>query len=288
MTRTFGKYRSRRKKPAKEDVEEVEQVPAAKKAPKPKKAKKAPKKKVLEDTDTDTDTDYDTEEEEVGGGLGIVPHGLHVKTLHPNLLAKTISVMDDHEFGGLKSAAKYILGEGTNKIFHHRHRATQHKKHFESIARSTRQQLAQKVGDKSVHRAVHEAMHSASLGGGFHFDHAIHIARHIHQPIGGGLSFDSALSGVKVLSKLNPLDSFKDAKSNYDKIDLHDWSARGMAKNALHAYSGNFHAAAGKMKADSALAAMTGVGAPEGAVLQGAAQGMGAVGSGLGYVARTI
>ena len=188
-----------------------------------------------------------------GAHQGLLPNRLHVDTLEPDLLAKTVSVLDDHQFTGLKHAAHYILGNHAPTVFHHRHRASQHKKHFKKITESTRASLAQDLaGNKEMHRAVHEAMHSAHLGGGFDFSHAIHVAEHLTEPVGGAFDFGTVVSTAKRLA--DPVEQVVEAKHEYDQVNLSDWSARGMARNAGHAFAGNTRMAAAHMKATSLAA----------------------------------
>ena len=237
MTRSFGKYRSRRtaKKSEPEKDEEPEPVqqkpqnkkpvkkPAKKKAQEPQPEKEIEPEEFSTDDETSTDDLEDLEEDSRRVGGGLLPSRLHVPKMTKHLLTKAVSVMDDHDFKGLKHGAKYILGHDTDVVHHHRHRATQHAKHFQQIARSTRQDLVQALhkGGEDLHRSVHEALHSAKLGGGFDFDHVIHIAKHIANPIG----------------------QLEKAKDQYDQINLNDTSLKGMVSNAGHAYSGNFHVA---------------------------------------------
>ena len=252
MGRTFGKYRSRRGKKE------------------PKKAEPEPEPEPETEPDTDTETE-ESEENPKGGALddylgqmhkdsagahqGLLPNRLHVPSLDHDLLAKTVSVLDNHEFKGLKHAAHYIVGNHAHapSIFHHRHRASQPMKHFQKIAESTRDELAHHLaGDGTMHRAVHEAMHSAHLGGGFNFSHARHIAEHLTEPVGGSFDLNRVVKAAKQLA--NPIEQLKAAKNEYDSVNLNDWSAEGMARNAGHAFAGNTRVAAAHMKATSIAA----------------------------------
>ena len=294
MGRTFGKYRSRRSKEATKK--------AAAKKPEPEEEK-------IDDQEV-TDTESEVSEENPKGGAlfddiaetgqdylkqmhrdtqvamdGLLPNRLHVETMDSDLLPKVVSVLDDHQYDGLKHAAKYILGHPTDTVFHHRHRASQPMKHFQKIAESTRDELASHLaGSDTMHRAVHEAMHSAHLGGGFDFSHAIHVAEHLHEPLGGGIT--DLVSGAGVLQKLNPLENLQSAKSSLDEINLNDTSVEGISKNVLRGYSANFNVAAAHMKTSGAIATATGVGAPEGLILGAAGTGMGMIGDGLNYVSH--
>jgi hypothetical protein len=255
MGRSFGKYRSRRSKQA-------------------AKSKQQKKEKTPEpESESDSQSESEGEQSPRGGALenymdkmhgdsvnalrGLVPNRLHVDTLEPDMLAKTVSVLDDHEFKGLKHAAHYILGNHhhADSIFHHRHRASQPMKHFQKIAESTRGELTRHLaGSEKMHRAVHEAMHSAHLGGGFEYSHAIHIAEHLHdlhEPVGGG-AFDTLVNAAKRVA--DPVEQVVAGKNEYDQVRLGDWSARGVANNAAHAFAGNTRMAAAHLKATSIVA----------------------------------
>ena len=284
MVRSFGKYRSRRK-PSEQDEEKHEpEQHEPKKQPKKQPRKKPVKaKKVIPKQETESESEASESEDDLGQiendskrvAGGLLPNRLHVQNMSKSVLTKMVSVMDDHDFKGLKHGAKYILGHPTNVVHHHRHRGTQHPKHFQKIARASREQLTHDIhhGSEDLMRAVHESIHSAKVGGGFSFDHVHHIARHIHHPITGG-SLKKAFTGAKALAALNPIKSLQSAKKSYDKIDLHDWSDRGMLNNTLNAYSGNFHVGAAHLKGASAVAAATLVGSPAALLLEPAAIGM--------------
>ena len=77
----------------------------------------------------------------------------------------------------------------------------------------------------------------------------------------------------------DPIKEVEKAKGSYDKINMNDWSASGVGKNAARAYSGNFHAASGHMKA----ANIATLGAFSGALLP-ASNAFSAVGDGIGKV----
>ncbi len=51
----------------------------------------------------------------------------------------------------------------------------------------------------------------------------------------------------------NPIAEGAKAVAATDKMDMHDWSARGVAKNAMYAWSANVHAQTAKAKADAIL-----------------------------------
>ena len=209
----------------------------------------------------------------IGGGL--LPNRLHVPIVHKNHLAKMVSVMDDHDFKGLKHGAKYILGHATDVVHHHRHRATQHVKHFQQIARATREKLTHMVhhGPEALHRAIHESMHSAKVGGGFSFEHVDHIAKHLDAPVGGSLGRtleDVAEDFGDVADEVNK------AKASYDNIDFNDRSVSGLANTVTKGYSGNFHLGAAYMNAAGAVLR------PARDVFRGAGEGFGVVGTELG------
>ena len=239
MGRTFGKYRSRRSKQAAKKEAEAKRPETDDEAPESSEelseSEENPKGGALFSDVAETGEDYlDQMHKDTQGALGgLLPNRLHVDKMDSDLLPKVVSVLDDHQFKGLKHAAKYILGHPTDTVFHHRHRASQPMKHFKQIAESKRHDLARELsGSDKMHRAVHEAMHSAHLGGGFDFSHAIHVAKHIADPI------------QQVVA----------AKDEYDQIDTSDWSAKGVASNAGHALAGNTRMAAAHMKATSIVA----------------------------------
>lgn len=290
MGRTFGKYRSRRSKEATKK--------AAAKKPEPEDEESDREQEV-----TDTESEMTESEDETKGGAldfgiaemgqdylkqmqrdtevameGLLPNRLHVDTMDEDLLPKVVSVLDDHQYNGLKHAAKYILGHPTDTVFHHRHRASQPMKHFKKIAESTRDELASHLaGSDKMHRAVHEAMHSAHLGGGFDFSHAIHVAEHLHEPVGGGFLESAKNFATKAESMMGPLSSIKKGVDEYKSIDMNDTSFRGVAKNAMHAYTGN-------IRMGSAVAQGAAIFAPEAAPeLLAASAGATAVADGVHY-----
>ena len=100
--------------------------------------------------------------------------------------------------------------------------------------------------------------------------------RHRHMPkLGGGVSAKQVFDVARTVG--DPIKEVQKAKSQYDKIDMNDWSAGGIASNASHAYSGNFHAGAAHMKA----ANIATLGAFSGALLP-ASNAFSAVGDGIG------
>ncbi len=280
MPRTFGKYRSRKKKAASDKpvaggglhenvmgavsgaVSAVKKVKTADVVSVVKKKKVSIQKAIFANDNPPRvkkkqKPSQKSESYQTGGGIqtgGAFSWRLHVPKMDKRLLANTVAAMDDHQLKGLKHGARYITGEAQNTILHHSHRGSQHKKHFQQIARTGRRELAKELrrGDSDLHQAVHEAMHSAKLGGGFDFDHAIHIAKHM----------------------VDPVEQVEEAKDQYDQIDFNDTSAKGVVRNAGHAYSGNFHVGSGYLKAASLVA-------PEAAgLLLPASEGMDLIGQG--------
>ena len=64
-----------------------------------------------------------------------------------------------------------------------------------------------------------------------------------HKRVAGALDFKSIFSDTKKLAEgFNPADSAGAAMDSFNKINLHDTSAKGIAKNALHGYAGNLRA----------------------------------------------
>lgn len=63
---------------------------------------------------------------------------------------------------------------------------------------------------------------------------------------GGGLDFKSITSATEQMANtLNPASTVDKMMGNFDRVDLNDWSARGVAKNGLNLYAANLrgHAA---------------------------------------------
>ena len=120
----------------------------------------------------------------LGGGLF---HSLTFQ--HGKHAARIVDALDDHQFGAMQSAARYISGHGhvpgSHPILHHRHSRTLAVKHFHKIIKSTRDQLTEslhKSKHDNLHKAVTSSLHSAHVGGGMEID------RHVH--VGGGLNWD--------------------------------------------------------------------------------------------------
>ena len=64
-----------------------------------------------------------------------------------------------------------------------------------------------------------------------------------HRRVAGALDFKSIFNDTKKLATgFNPADSADKAMGSFNKINLHDTSVRGIAKNALHGYAGNLRA----------------------------------------------
>ena len=136
--------------------------------------------------------------------------------------------------------------------------------HFHEILGSSKEALQQKINEHGgFKQAVSDAMHSAEKGGAIHFEHEV----------GGGL-------GRTMKDVAEDFEDVKveavEAKHSYDKINLHDTSVSGMAKNVTSAYSGNFHSAAAYMNTAGAVFR------PFRDVFRGAGEGFGAVGTVLG------
>ena len=64
--------------------------------------------------------------------------------------------------------------------------------------------------------------------------------------MGGGIEVKDVAKAVTQVG--DPVAEAEKAKNTYDKIDMHDWSAKGMAKNYLTGVAGNAHVAAAHMK----------------------------------------
>ena len=151
---------------------------------------------------------------EYGGGLF---HSL--KFQHGKHAARVVSKLDDHEYGAMQSAARYISGHdhlpGSHPILHHRHSRTVPVKHFHKILSSTRSQLAEslhKAKHHMLHSAVTSSLHSAHIGGGVELE--------TRRYVGGGLDWDKigskigdaavfagsvGLAATPVVSFLNPV-----------------------------------------------------------------------------------
>ena len=69
-----------------------------------------------------------------------------------------------------------------------------------------------------------------------------HAKTHHHR-VAGALDFKQVFSDTKTLAEgFNPADSAGKAMDSFNKINLHNTTARGIAKNALHGYAGNLRA----------------------------------------------
>ena len=263
----FGKYKSRRKKAGAIQAAPTEAAPkkAAPKEAAPVKAKKVNKvEKAVSMVKTVAKAakpaiDY----------FGMMAFGdKKGGSLHPDIM-KLSRGMSHYAHQHVKAAAAHILGKAHSgpHIGHHMKQMNAHAHHYHQILNSTEHGLRAKIHqDPGFKQAVSDVMHSAEKGGAISFKHET----------GGGLG-SAAVHVAKNIA--NPIKEAQAAKSQYDQIDLHDTSAGGMAHNALHAYSGNFHVGSAAMKA-SAIAAPAFAGAflPASEGFAGVSRGLDAVG----------
>ena len=248
----FGKYRSRRKKAGAivekeekiDDTEIVEEEPK----PKPKKTKPKPKAKPKAKTKAKPKAEPEAKVELKPEPETDIFDLLNFDkksggSLHHGLVDSASRGMSDYAYKHIQSAAAHILNikHDGHHIFSHKKNVNAKLHHFHEILGSSKRTVQQKIKQHSgFKQAVSDAMHSAEKGGAIDFKHEV----------GAGLS-----DVVNFATNLaNPIKEAKAAKDQYDQIDLHDVSARGVTKNALHAYSGNFHVGSAYMKG-SALAA---------------------------------
>jgi hypothetical protein len=189
-----------------------------------------------------------------GGGISIpkIIHDVHTSAHHPEDLVKVLQSAPESAH-----IAHKLLREHAN-VAH----AIKHK-----IARFPRWKA--RVPDRSIdlHAMAktifkkHNYRSLPKLGGSVNkLEYAVNVAKQIHDPITEGQA----------------------AKSSYDKVDFHDRSARGWAKNATTGLAGNFHVASTHMKTG-----MTFIPGLAG-FLEGGAQGFSGVGYGLDKVNSMI
>ena len=254
----FGKYKSRRKKGGAVTMSEPEAEPAPAVTAKKEKPKPKLEQKSVE-TQKPKPKDY----------FGMMSFDENVAgSLHPDIM-KMSRGLSDYAHRHVKAAAAHILGQthiGPH-IGHHAKMMNTHAHHYHAILNSTKQELQNKIKQHpDFKQAVSDAMHSAEKGGAISFKHET----------GGGLS--DIVNAAKNIA--NPIKEANAAKDQYDQIDLHDHSVKGMAHNTLHAYSGNFHVGSAYMKA-SAIAAPAFAGAflPASEGFSGVSKGLDAVGS---------
>ena len=112
-----------------------------------------------------------------------------------------------------------------------------------------------------------------------------------HGRVAGALDFKQVFSSTKTLAEgFNPADSAGRAMDSFNKINLHNTTARGIAKNALHGYAGNLraHAAYSQMTGLALTPAIAMGSAVPMAGLYGAAQGFRGAADGVDAVNRRI
>ena len=249
-TKRFGKYRTRQKaKRGKALVGKAGGAIVEKKTILPKIAKVPKHQPLVMQSLMDDFRDLN-----LGGSIGFHPH-----------MDKMHFGISDYGFKHIKSAAGHLLGKTNTLISHHHHNVTAEKHKIHAILQSSKSQLRQHLRNPGMHNAISDVLHVAEKGGAVSFKHEL----------GGGIDAKQVLSVARTIG--DPIMEAQKAKSQYDKIDFHDTSARGLASNATHAYGGNFHVAAGHMKA--ANIATAGVFS---AALLPASNAFSAVGDGIG------
>ena len=93
-----------------------------------------------------------------------------------------------------------------------------------------------RFGDKSYDYMAHAYKVKQMFGGDQH------VKTH-HRRVAGALDFKSVFHDTTELATgFNPADSAGKAMNSFNKINLHNTSMRGIAKNALHGYAGNLRA----------------------------------------------
>jgi len=194
--------------------------------------------------------------------------------LHPHL-GKIVHGISDYGHEHLKSAAAHILQEPHDgpPVLHHNHVVKSAHRHFRTMMHSSKAELQRAVEKNPLFRdAVSDAMHVAQKGGAIHWKHEV------------GGSLDTVMKVANVAKQVgDPVTEAGKTKDSYDKVNLNDWSAKGVAKNTFHGYSGNFHAAATHMKAANIASLGT-----FSAALIPAAQGFSAVGDAFGKLGSTL
>ena len=170
--------------------------------------------------------------------------------------------VSEHGMDYLKSAAAHVLNEHHHHdgppILYHHHNVKADTRHFNRILHSTKNELHKAMrGNPLLKEAVSDAMHVAEKGGGIHWEHETGGALEpdeTHVPEADDDSELDVATAAKALWKLaDPIEEGRKTVKTANKIDLHDWSARGIAKNTLYGYSTNAHAVTTKLKADSLL-----------------------------------
>ena len=177
---------------------------------------------------------------------------------------------------------------------HHQVNSEHH--HFQRILNSSKGEIlkAMKQNPK-FHGAVSDAMHVAEQGGNIKWHHEVGGSVPVESSggsgtnIGGGLLHnnsklhDAADSTLNFLHKTHdPITEAEAAEESYDGIHFGAKSARGWAKNAMYAVSGNAHAASAHMKTGNLL--VPGMAA----YMEAPAQGFSLLGHGLGKLAGII
>jgi len=186
--------------------------------------------------------------------------------LHPHMDKMHFGI-SDYGYKHLKHAAGHILGKANPLISHHHHDVTAAMDKIKTIHESSKSQLRKHLRNPDMHRAISDVMHVAEKGGAVSMKHEL----------GGGIDANQALGVARTIA--DPIKEAQKAKSQYDKINVHDRSARGFGSNATHALGGNFHVAAGHMKAANIATA----GVFSGALLP-ASNAFSAVGDGIGSI----
>ena len=227
-TKRFGKYRTRQKAKRGKALGKVLKGGAIVKnkgsSTLPKIAKVAKAEPLVMRSLMDDFRDFNIKGVSFGGSL------------HPHMDKMHFGI-SDYGFKHIRHAAGHILGKTNTLISHHHHNVTAEKHNIHAILQSSKSQLRQHLRNPKMHNAISDVLHVAEKGGAVSFKHEL----------GGGIDAKQVLGVARTIG--DPIKEAQKAKSQYDKMDFHDTSARGIASNATHAYGGNFHVAAGHMKA---------------------------------------
>lgn len=119
---------------------------------------------------------------------------------------------------------------------HIAHEIASHARRIPSSINFRPRKVYTRFGDKSHDFMAHAFKVRQQFGVDGH-------AKTHHRRVAGALDFKSIFNDTKKLATgFNPADSADKAMGSFNKINLNDTSVRGIAKNALHGYSGNLRA----------------------------------------------
>ena len=139
--------------------------------------------------------------------------------------------LEHHPEDLIREAQKHI-----ESAPHIAHEIVSHARFLPDKLDFVRRRVSTRFGDKS-----HDYMaHAYKVKQMFGFDS--HAKTH-HRRVAGALDFKSIFDDTQELATgFNPADSAGAAMDSFNKINLHNTSARGIARNALHGYAGNLRA----------------------------------------------